>query len=83
MVAHLHDRPEVNFYWFDEPAAVLDEPLIEVKAPVSVNKNALAVKALSMMNNRKITSLCVHDSKNRQKTIGVIHIHTILQSNIS
>tara|TARA_Y100001935_G_scaffold228482_1_gene207431 strand:- start:67 stop:1032 length:966 start_codon:yes stop_codon:yes gene_type:complete len=56
---------------------------IMTKNPVSVNKNALAVKALSMMNNRKITSLCVHDSKNRQKTIGVIHIHTILQSNIS
>ncbi len=53
------------------------------KNPISVNKNALAVKALSLMNNKKITSLCVHDSKDKLKTIGVIHIHTILQSNIS
>jgi len=56
---------------------------IMTKNPISVNKNVLAVKALSLMNNKKITSLCVHDSKDKNKTIGVIHIHTILQSNIS
>jgi arabinose-5-phosphate isomerase len=53
------------------------------KNPVSVDKNVLAAKALSIMNSKKITSLCVHDKNNKYKTIGVIHIHNILQSNIS
>ena len=56
---------------------------IMTKNPVSVNKNILAVKALSIMNNKKITSLCVYEKKNKFKTIGIIHIHNILQSNIS
>ena len=53
------------------------------KNPICIDKNALAAKALSLMNNKKITSLCVYDIKNKYKTIGVIHIHHILQSNIS
>ena len=54
---------------------------IMTKKPISIDKNALAVKALSLMNSKKITSLCVRDAKNKLKTIGVLHIHTILQSN--
>ena len=53
------------------------------KNPISIEKNALAAKALSLMNNKEITSLCVYDKKNKYKTIGVLHVHTILQSNIS
>ena len=56
---------------------------VMTKNPISVEKNDLAAKALSIMNNRKITSLCVFDKKNKSKTIGVLHVHTILQSNIS
>ena len=56
---------------------------IMTKKPISIEKNELAAKALSLMNSKKITSLCVHNSKNRNKTIGVVHIHNILQSNIS
>ena len=56
---------------------------IMTKNPISIEKDALAAKALSLMNNREITSLCVYDKKNRNKTIGVLHVHTILQSNIS
>ena len=56
---------------------------IMTKNPISIDKNELAVKALALMNNKKITSLCVNDKKNKFKTIGVIHIHNILQSNIS
>ena len=56
---------------------------IMTRNPISIEKNALAAKALSLMNNKKITSLCVHEKKNRYKTIGVLHVHTILQSNIS
>jgi len=56
---------------------------IMTKNPVSIDKDALAVKALSLMNNKKITSLCVYNKKNKKKTIGLIHIHHLLQSNIT
>jgi len=56
---------------------------VMTKNPISIDKNALAVKALALMNNKKITSLCVHDKKNKFRTIGVLHIHNILESNIS
>ena len=56
---------------------------IMTKNPISVDKSILAVKALSIMNSKKITSLCVHDIKNKDRTIGVVHIHNILQANIS
>ena len=51
--------------------------------PVSVNADMLAAKALSLMNLKKITSLCVHSKKNKKKTIGIIHIHNILEANIT
>ena len=56
---------------------------IMTKKPVSIEKNELAAKALSIMNSRKITSLLVFDKKKPNITIGVVHVHTILQSNIS
>ncbi len=56
---------------------------IMTKNPIGIDKNELAAKALSLMNNKKITSLCVYNKKNKFKTIGVLHIHNILQSNIS
>ena len=56
---------------------------IMTRNPIGIDKNQLAAKALSLMNNKKITSLCVHNKKNKLKTIGVLHIHNILQSNIS
>ena len=51
--------------------------------PISINKNQLAAKALALMNEKKITSLCVYDNTKKTNTIGVVHIHDILQSNIS
>jgi len=51
--------------------------------PISVEKDTLAAKALSIMNDKKITSLCVYNKKNKNKTIGIIHIHNILKSNIN
>ena len=54
---------------------------IMTKDPISINKDSLAVKALSLMNSKKITSLCVNDGKNKSKTIGILHIHNILQNN--
>jgi len=51
--------------------------------PISVDQNMLAAKALSIMNSKKkITSLCVHSKKSKNKTIGIIHIHNILEANI-
>ncbi len=56
---------------------------IMTKNPIGIDKNELAVKALSLMADKRITSLCVYNKKNKLKTIGVLHIHNILQSNIS
>ena len=53
------------------------------KNPVSINEDTLAATALSIMNQKKITSLCVHKKKQVKKTIGLIHMHDILRSNIN
>ncbi len=53
------------------------------KNPISVDQNMLAASALSLMNLKKITSLCVHKNKNSKKTIGILHMHDILKSNIN
>ena len=56
---------------------------IMTKKPISIDKNSLAAKALALMNSKRITSLCVYDKNKKNKTIGVLHIHNILQNNIS
>ena len=56
---------------------------IMTKKPIFIDKNELAAKALSLMNNKKITSLIVNNKQKPLITVGVIHVHTILQSNIS
>ncbi len=55
---------------------------IMTKNPISVDKDMLAAKALSIMNSKKITILCVQQ-KNKKKTIGIIHIHHILNADIN
>jgi arabinose-5-phosphate isomerase len=55
---------------------------IMTKKPVSVDLNMMAAKALRIMNEKKITSLCVHKKTKKNKTIGIIHIHNILEANI-
>ena len=62
---------------------ILSAKHVMTKNPISINKDSLAVKALSLMNEKKITSLCVHNKKNKKKTIGILHIHTLLQSSIN
>ena len=56
---------------------------IMTKKPIFIDRNVLAAKALSLMNNKKITSLLVRNKKKPSITIGVIHVHNILQSNIA
>ena len=53
------------------------------KNPISVDENMLAASALSLMNLKKITSLCIHRKSNQKKTIGLLHMHDILSSNIN
>ena len=56
------------------------------KKPLVVSENMPASKALAIMNEKKITSLLVVSEKNYNKSkkslIGVIHIHSLLQSGI-
>ena len=51
--------------------------------PLSVDKDTLASRALAIMSQNKITSLCVHKNNKRRKTVGLLHIHHILSANIS
>ena len=53
------------------------------KRPISVDRDMLAAEALSIMNSKKITSLCIHKRNNLQKTVGLVHMHDILNSNIN
>lgn len=55
------------------------------KNPNYIDKKTLAVKALKIMNKKKITSLIVvanKVSKKRIKAIGIIHIHKIISAGI-
>ena len=56
---------------------------VMTKKPISIDKDELAAKALSIMNSKKITSLCVYKKNKKNKTIGILHIHNILSANIS
>ena len=49
------------------------------KNPITVSEEILALKALSIMNENKITCLCVSHNKIKKKTEGIIHIHNILE----
>tara|TARA_B100001057_G_scaffold499905_1_gene612442 strand:- start:6107 stop:7087 length:981 start_codon:yes stop_codon:yes gene_type:complete len=55
---------------------------VMTKKPISVQIDTMAVKALRIMNENKITSLCVHKKNKVFKTVGLIHIHHLLDANI-
>ena len=55
---------------------------VMTKNPIKVHGEMLAIKALSIMNSKKITSLCIQSKSNKLKTIGIIHIHNILENSI-
>ena len=56
---------------------------VMTKKPFSVSQNTPASKALSIMNEKKITSLIVTSNKKGKKSlqqlIGIIHIHSLLK----
>ena len=53
---------------------------VMTKKPIFISKDSLTEKALSLMNSKKITSLLVHNNKNKNKTIGIVHIHNIIEN---
>ena len=55
---------------------------IMTKKPIIINSEELAEKALRIMNEKKITSLCVFKKNKKDKTVGLLHIHHILDANI-
>ena len=50
------------------------------KNPFSVNENTLASDVLSQMNKRKITHVCIYNNENKKKTIGILHIHNLIDN---
>tara|TARA_B100000900_G_scaffold21126_1_gene16493 strand:- start:534 stop:1505 length:972 start_codon:yes stop_codon:yes gene_type:complete len=55
---------------------------VMTKNPIKIEKNTLATKALSIMNENKITSLCVYNKNKKFITIGIVHVHNILNKEI-
>ena len=55
---------------------------VMTKNPVKIEKNTLATKALALMNEKKITSLCVYSRNKKSITIGIVHVHNILNRKI-
>ena len=53
---------------------------IMTKKPLSVDKDMLAIQCLNLMNSKRITSLLVHKNNKKNKTIGVLHIHNVLEN---
>ena len=48
------------------------------KNPYIVEENTLATEVLFQMNKRKITNVCVYKKNNKRNTVGVIHIHNLI-----
>jgi len=48
-------------------------------SPVTIDPNALAEKAVGIMNNRKITCLLVVDPDQPTIPVGLLHIHDCLR----
>ena len=48
--------------------------------PFIVEENTLASEILFQLNKRKITNVCIYGKGNKRKTIGVLHIHHLINS---
>ena len=79
-VATLTDANNI-FYFSSNQQNILAEEIADILLPISDKYNFLL--APSGTFSKKITSLCVHKNKNLKKTIGIIHMHDILKSNIN
>ena len=90
-MSHTHQSKQNSMseykYWFQKNnymGTFLNKRSKDIinKRPVSVEKDLLAAKALKIMNEKKITALCVHSKSKKNKTIGLLHIHNIIEANI-
>ena len=58
------------------------------KKPIFIGESVLAVKALEIMNNKKITTLLIASDNdyakgnNKFKIKGILHIHSLLAKGI-
>ena len=68
MNKHLQDKPIKSYM---------------TKNPISIDKDMLAENALGIMNEKKVTCICVHKNSNKKKTIGILHIHHLINADIS
>ena len=50
------------------------------KNPYTVDQNTLASDVLSQMNKRKITQARIYNKENKKKTIGILHIHNLIDN---
>jgi len=50
------------------------------KNPYAVDQNTLASDVLAQMNKRKITQACIYNKENKKKTIGILHIHNLIDN---
>ncbi len=50
------------------------------KKPYKVEENTLASEILFLMNKKKITNVCVYKKNNKKKIVGVIHIHSLINT---
>ena len=50
------------------------------KNPFFIEENTLATDVLNQINKKKITNVCVYKKGNKRKTVGVLHIHNILNN---
>ena len=61
---------------------------VMTKNPIYIGENALAVKALNIMNKKKITTLLISKEENsgmknkKFKIKGIVHIHSLLAKGI-
>ena len=70
---------------FNSKNIVLDTLKVKdvmTRNPIKIDKDILATKALAIMNEKKITSLCVYEKKKKFITVGILHIHNILNKKI-
>ena len=62
----------------------LEVKKIMTKNPITIEKTTLASKALEILSKNKVTSLIVSNgnSKKFKRAIGIIHVHSILETGI-
>ena len=66
-----------------EGLASLKASDVMTRSPITIDPNALAEKAVGIMNSRKITCLLVVDPAEPDTPVGLLHIHDCLRVGLS